>query len=381
MVLAGAAVGWPVASPVRASALTFCDPAEGPPTNARFEAIGAVALNSGGFELQVADLPGRTTASEFIRAYFSFDTRNTSLGPAWQHNFDVRLRLAGGGDGDMLFTLPDGAVERFQKAWGNTPVSGRNRGYRILDQSIDGTWTVSDDAITWHFTSEGDLSSVDAPNGYAEVWYRDGDAAQIVDATGPTIALEYAADARLERVATLRGDARLAEYAYDAIGRLSTVVRSDGGTEAYTYDGDSRRIATISIDDTTVLALSYDENGRVVSEQDADGLRDGQAVEYEYEDLEDGWIRTTVRYAESLLESGWRPIEQSLHDADGRLREMTFQPTSDEPLLGRYDYDAENRRLLVQDPCPPPDVEVSTRRPFVGLVSFVIWIVALLLGF
>jgi hypothetical protein len=157
LAFAAASLGLALALPIVRAAdepvidLTPCDSVEGPPNNARFQPVGGVSLFTGGFTLDTLDyFGGGSPATTFYRSYFSLDTRSTSLGPAWQHNFDVRLRLADNGQGDMLFTLPSGAVERFVRAWGNTPVTGKSRGYRILDRSIDGTWHVSDDETVWH---------------------------------------------------------------------------------------------------------------------------------------------------------------------------------------------------------------------------------------
>jgi YD repeat-containing protein len=254
----------------------------------------------------------------------------------------------------MLFTQPNGAVERFVDAWGNTPATGKNRGYRVLDRAPDGTWTVTDEATVWHFTSGGDLVSVESPDGSAEARYRGNLLVQIAGPDGPTIGLKYRTDGRLEGVVDLRDQDRFVRYEYDPAGRLARVLHWDGSVEAYAYDGDSARIASIEDGSgRTLLRLAYDEDGRVIREQDTQGLEDGEAVRYQYEALDNGWLRTTVTYPMSVVEPGWHPIEQSLHDANGFVREMRFYPTSDQELVGRYDYDPENRRIVVEDPCPP----------------------------
>jgi YD repeat-containing protein len=170
---------------------------------------------------------------------------------------------------------------------------------------------------------------------------------------------------------------RFVGFAFDEAGRLNTVRRPHKTDEAYRYDGASARIATIARDGEVVLALTYDDEGRVIREQDALGLLDGAAVMYDYEPLPSGWVRTTVTYPESLVERGWHPTERAVHDDEARLREMVFQRTSGERLVGRYDYDSENRRIVIEDPCeslrPVPEMSPLWRLWFV-LLSILVWL-------
>ncbi len=140
-------------------------------------------------------------------------------------------------------------------------------------------------------------------------------------------------------------------FGYDEAGRLTSVTGS-AGTQRYRYDGGSQRIAAILDDRGEVaLAIEYDDQGRVITERDADGLRDGGAVTFTYEPLLDGGVRTTVTYPPSLVEPGWHPVETTYHDARGRLTELEARPTSVDAYTGRYAHDADNRRIVLEDPC------------------------------
>jgi hypothetical protein len=132
------------------------------------------------------------------------------------------------------------------------------------------------------------------------------------------------------------------------------VDRPAGTTERYTYVGNTQQIETISDgNDEPLLRIDYDDRGRVVKERDSQGLIDGQAVDYEYENLVDGSVRTTVTYPESRLDPSWRPIQSAVHDAKGNLRELVLQPARTERFVGRYDYDETNRRIVLEDACNP----------------------------
>src|SRR5581483_6019578 len=54
-----------------------------------------------------------TRAPRFVRAYSSADTRSTSLGPGWTHNYAVRVRCVGDGSGDLFFVRENGLTDRY----------------------------------------------------------------------------------------------------------------------------------------------------------------------------------------------------------------------------------------------------------------------------
>src|SRR5581483_11742815 len=70
---------------------------------------------TGAFRYSRADMvmPGRGPAPRFVRAYSSADTRSTSLGPGWTHNYAVRVRCVGDGSGDLFFVRENGLTDRY----------------------------------------------------------------------------------------------------------------------------------------------------------------------------------------------------------------------------------------------------------------------------
>jgi hypothetical protein len=145
---------------------------------------------------------------------------------------------------------------------------------------------------------------------------------------------------------------RFVDFEFDGTGRLIRAAPSGQSAQVYGYDGESERITTISDDTGAILeAVGYDERGWAIRQQDAQGIRDGEAVRFVYEDLPDGTRRTTVTYPPSPIEPSWHPVQIATHDAMGRALEVTYQATSTQTLIARYGYDAQGRQILLQDPC------------------------------
>jgi YD repeat-containing protein len=331
----------------------------------RFSPVGGISLSTGWFRLQQPDVEVSSPLGVFSRAYNSGDTRTTSLGPGWTSSAQVRLR--GDGSGNLLMTFPDGAVERFDGAWSTLHGIGTSRGYRRLDQEADHRWVVLDDGRVWTFESTGSLARVDDPSGdWVELRY-DGDVLKsTVGPDGPGLEFEFGAGGRLSRVSSAVDPAVFATYEYDAIGRLSRVVPAKGPAQRYTYLGQTQQITTITDDAGSVLIqLDYDERGRVIRDRDGQGLATGEALTVVYEEDSEG-SRTTVTYPVSLHDPVWHPVQIETEDSQFRTRTLTLQPTSWARLVGRYDWDRENRRIALDPkPCPPLDAP----RPDPGQVA------------
>jgi len=367
------------ASPGGASDLaTICDPAHGPSLQARFAGIGAVSLFDGTYDMEITDLGyGTAMATTFTRAYLSADTRTTLFGVGWMNNFQVRLRKDD--TRDLLFTLPNGNVERFKGALDNDRTTGTSRGYRVLAREELGRFLrVYDEDITWTFGPGGTLERVDDASGdwVAVAYDAHAHLAATTGPAGPGLLFEIGPNERITRVTMASDPTDFVRYEYDAAGRLIRAVHSSGFGQRFAYDGDSQLITEISDDEGTVLlVLEYDDGYSVFRERDGQGLVDGEAVTYEFEELPDGGVRSTAIYPPSLVEPTWHPVQRALHDSQGRLLELELQPTSDETLIGKYAYDSENRRIVLEDPCPRELVN-----PFEAMLNALWQLILLLLG-
>jgi YD repeat-containing protein len=184
------------------------------------------------------------------------------------------------------------------------------------------------------------------------VRYEGGHVSGTIGPDGPGLLFGIGPGDRLADVTLAADPTQFVRFEYDDDGRLVQAASSSAAPRRFAYDRDSERVTTISDEGGAVLlSVEYDDKDRVTREQDAQGLLDGEAVSYVYEELPDGGMRTTVTYPLSIFEHDWHPVQIAIHDPDSRLRELQLQPTSTQTLIGRYDYDAENRRIVLQDPC------------------------------
>ena len=236
-------------------------------------------------------------------------------------------------------------------------------------------------------TTQHEDRYVDTADGASLDVHYDGDrATDTIASDGTGLRFELDAKGRFVQVTDRQDKGRWIRFAYDANGRLSRVDRPWGTTEQYAYVGETQQIQTISNGlDVPLFRIDYDERGRTIAERDALGLIDDQAVDYQYEDLPDGSVRTTVTYPESRLDPSWRPIQTAIHDSKGNLIELVLQPTRTEGFVGRYEYNAANRRVVLRDACnlaaaadmpppPPPPSPLAVVLKF--LADFVRQIVA-----
>jgi RHS repeat-associated protein len=95
-----------------------------------------------------------------------------------------------------------------------------------------------------------------------------GQVTQVTDAVGRSLNLTYDASNRITLIADPIG--RTLQYTYNAAGYLATVTDPNGGVTTYSYNGNN----LISITDPRNIVVeqnTYDANGRVVQQIEADG--------------------------------------------------------------------------------------------------------------
>jgi YD repeat-containing protein len=270
------------------------------------------------------------------------------------NNFQVRLR-SDGTSRDMLFVMPSGETERFAGGLNGPPTFGTSRGTRVLTHQSDGRLVVGDGRITWTFDSAGSLMRVEDDKGdWAEVSYVQGILTSTAGPGGAGLRFEIGPGGRLQRV-TATASGQSVGYEYDSTGRLVRAVPSLSPPRRFVYLGATQQITAITDDQgATLLSLDYDELGRVVRARDAAGLVDGEAAVLNYERLADKSVHATVTYPPSLVEPGWHPLKIADSDPLRRLTRLEVQPTSERRYVGRYEYDAQNRRIALDRPCVRP---------------------------
>jgi hypothetical protein len=240
-----------------------------------------------------------------------------------------------------------------------------------LARTDDAGFVVMYERHEWTMNSVGSLIRVDYPDGgWVAVEYDGRRLSRSVGPTGPELAFDVVPTTsgdRLARVEDTTGLQGSVDFEFDDEGRLIREAPSDGDARRYAYWGESERIATIADDNNAVLiAAEYDTRGRVVRLQDAEGLLDGQAEIFTYENFPDGTMRTTAAYPASRVEPGWNPVQIVTHDVFHRVTEEQMQPTSTVTYVGRYVYDSDNQRVPVDGLCPAQGTVVPMDDPIVG---------------
>jgi hypothetical protein len=331
-----------------------CDPLEGPDLQPRFTGIGGVGTNAGLFEYDSKDLVVATgLAGMFNRSYFGgSELKGSSLGPGFASLFDARLRTDINRASDMLFFLPGRGAERFVGAADLGYGRGRNRTYREILKQPDLKWVVRDADRTWTFGTTGELLEVRSVDGdWLKLRYESWRHVEAIGPGGSTLGIDWENDL-VARVRDLAREDRFVDYRYDTLRRLESVTSSSGAGERFEYESDSHRLVTISDGSGRVLLkLEYDDRERVVRELDSVGLRDGQAVTYEYIERPNGHVETIVRYPPSRIEPAWHPSERHVSDERGYLIELEARPTSTIVAIGSYGRGPQGDRAIIRDPC------------------------------
>ncbi len=315
-----------------------------------------INTRTGNFQYQRVDLtiPGRGPAPRFIRSYNSLDDRVGPMGPGWTHNYVVRLRSPGDGTRDLFYVRENGQTDRYTY----NPDGTYTRPPAVqatLVENADGSFTATlVDQTVLTFDSGGNLKSIrDRYGNESFISYNAaGDVAAVTDPAGRgAITFDYdPTTQRLIRVTDWTG--RSVHYTYEPYGRLQTVTDRTGSVTTFAYDGASQRLLSITdANDHVAVMLTYDNEGRVVTQKDARGLVTGEATSLSYVMNTDGTQSTTITYPKTSFEPAWNFVEIDTYDAQGRLTQHVAKPTATaaDDITVQYGYDANGFRDEVID--------------------------------
>jgi len=253
----------------------------------------------------------------FQRYYASLLKRNgrvqSDLGPNWMHTFDRRLIETGATTVEVV--LQRGRIVRFEKegnAW--TQATLPERPYQLLEES--GGYRLANPRAQriYTFDADGKLTKIeDGRSNQLTLTYDGSDRlSEVSDGLGRTLTFTYSGD----RLASVSDGARTVTFSY-ADGLLTGATDALGNTTAYSYD-DGHELEGLLTEKmrpggNTVLAQTYDTEGRVESQTDALG----NTTTFEYaEDEETGERTTTVNEP-----GGGATVH--VHNADGQLLAVT----------------------------------------------------------
>lgn len=252
------------------------------------------------------------------------------LGYGWSHNYEMWIEDLGG----VLYLHKDasqslsfirtsaqsltveGSIEG--SAVTLEPVQGEQeyvcleegwKGTRLL-RCEDGTFVMEiTGGNTYHFDTEGRLIEIISHEGNRITLERTGASLKIQEAaTGCYLLAEYDEAGRVVRVWDSAG--RAVTFQYDASGNL--IQRSNPAGEHLTYTYDEQHRITTSQDPygQTYLVNTYDEKGRVLSQDDGD--ESTPLAAFRYTEQDDGSIM--IEYT-----NGKGAVLTTTADGDGRI--------------------------------------------------------------
>ena len=298
-----------------------------------------------------ASIPGRGPSIAFARSYNSNDTRVGPLGPGWTHNYEARLIDPGDASGDVVLAGPQGRRDRYVLTGG--AFVAPDGVHTTLVAESDGTYTATDKGQSvWRFDAAGRLTEIRDRYGNASALGYDsnGRLATIGDPAGRgSLTLGYTGGL-LTSITDWASPARTIGYEYDGSGRLWKVTDREGKVTTLGYDGASARLATITDARTNVaLTLTYDGQGRVTTQKDAQGLVTGATTTFAYVVNGDGTRVTTATAPATSFEPAFQPTIVDTYSAAGFLTSRVTRPSSTETLTESFTYDGNGNRTSATD--------------------------------
>jgi RHS repeat-associated protein len=94
---------------------------------------------------------------------------------------------------------------------------------------------------------------------------------EIIDPVGRKLILNYDGADRITSIADPIG--RTVYYTYNTQGTLASVTNPEGGVTQYSYDGQNRLLTATDAREVVIASNTYDANGRVIEQVQADGSR------------------------------------------------------------------------------------------------------------
>lgn len=239
-----------------------------PPTSGY--ANDPVNTGTGNFVEPETDLAfnGLVAGLSFTRTYNSRSDRGGAFGPGWSSWAGVRLRTRPDG---VEYEGPDGQRALFPRMGaGYGRVVGVNALVEPIEDGLALTWFAG--GGRWEFDAAGRPARIERGPG-TEVWLRhddDGRLVQLTHAGGKRVDVQWDG----ERITALTGsDGRKVGYVYDDLGCLVGVDRDGAVARRYEVDEDGRIVSVTDADGVVEVVNSYDDEGRVVEQLSQFGRR------------------------------------------------------------------------------------------------------------
>ena len=257
-------------------------------------------------------LPGSSLS--FNRMYNSGSSDiNVGLGQGWYHSYAVSLYDGGNGtreivqsNGSRVSFYPDGTDEEGQPLMRG---SAMNHGY-VVQTEAHHEWHLPDSRVLVFQGSY--LVRIDWPDQrQLKMFYRAGRLHSVTDETGRVLRLDYNAGVSklrgfdVQRHIDLAGhlsrvtlpDGSFLEYDYDQNRNLTRVLFPDGSRREYHYENETYPHHLTGLTDRTGVRFaswSYDDYGRAISSEHADGVEKVTLAYPHPKEVADGEVVQTI---------------------------------------------------------------------------------------
>ncbi len=331
-------------SPV--AAIPTASVTDGTVTPSRFSSSRlAVSTFAGSAQYQRYDVDGPDIL--FHRYYVSDLQTIGSFGPRWTQEFDIRLGIASPDGTRVEARYPIGTSSTFVRNSDGT-FANADRGFiRLARDARTGVFalTMTDDFV-WRFDARGLPTALEAPDGFAFVatYNTNGRVSKITDTrTRHALNLTYdPGSGRLATVSDWHSPPWVVRYAYDERGHLQSVTDPDGGVITYRYSGDTTLLtAVVDSRGKDSYAFTWDDQSRVIAEQNQTDLTRGHTKTFRYLARDDG-TRTTILTQPATPGTTFDQDLETTFDQQGLILKQVLHVAPGFTRTGTYTYDAHN---------------------------------------
>jgi RHS repeat-associated protein len=326
-----------------------------------------VLTNAGSYAYSHTDLalPGRGPSPAFTRGYNGMDTRIGPLGPAWTHNYNIRLRNPGDGTADVILVNTNGRSDRYVFNAGTYTRPSGVTTQLVKNATGPNAYTATLlDQTAWNFDAGGRLTSIVDRYGNQSVlgYNATGQLVSVSDPAGrdPT-GLRLAYDPVTARLTSVTDwSSRVVSFGYDGNNRLSSVTDRNGKVTTYCYDDPTtcsaatptQHLAKITdANNHAAVSMTYDAQGRVFHQWDALGADlPGRRTEFGYTTNPDGSIQsTTVTFPFTSFQPSFAPTVTDTYNSQAQLVTRAQTASSTEAFTLQFGYTAGGFQNQVVD--------------------------------
>lgn len=257
-----------------------CESGNGPTPSAG----DPVDLSSGLIVLRNTDIAirGGRGSLQMTRTYRTLSNQPGPFGIGTNHEYGYRLDTNSPQSANLINLIsPNGSQLPFSRRDENTFINTTVPSLQgaIMTVAENGTTTLKWKTCA-EFTFEPStfplgsvLQSIKDENGNTTLMVRDplnpARITEVIDPVRRKLLLNYDSQNRITRITDPIG--RTVNYTYNTLGMLASVTNPEGGITRYQYDS-QRRLASITDPRGNVVAQNtYDDNGRVIEQVQADG--------------------------------------------------------------------------------------------------------------